>query len=58
MNYGRKETERYIHTRIEQISKLHISVDHKMEKLASVEKAVSAFRRGMVTEEELLWLIA
>lgn len=57
-NYGNKKTEKYILTRIKMISDLPISADHKIEKLENVSKYVKAFRNGMITEEELLWMIA
>ena len=58
MNYGNKKTEKYISIRIKQVSNLSISADHKIEKLDHINKYVSAFRKGMITEEELLWMIA
>lgn len=58
MNYGNAKTEKYILVRIKQVSDLPLTVDHKVAKLESISKSVSAFRKGMITEEELLSLIA
>lgn len=49
---------KYVDARIRQVSNLRISADHKIEKLEHISKYVSAFKRGMITEEEMLWQLA
>ena len=49
---------KYVDARIRQVSNLRISADHKIEKLEHISKYVSAFKRGMITEEEMLWMLA
>lgn len=53
-DYARK----YYLSRIRQIENLRISADHKLEKLEQITKAELYFRKGMITESELLWMIA
>lgn len=48
----------YINSRIDSIKALHITPEHKLEKLNMIEKTLCALAQGKITEEEALYLIA
>jgi len=61
---GRKENKmsdyakKYILKRVNQIDKLKISTQYKLNKIADIQHAIDAFNAGRITEDELLYLVA
>lgn len=47
----------YINQRIDAIKALNITAAHKLEKLNAIEKVLSNYAKGNLTEEEVLYLI-
>ena len=53
-----KYAREYINSRIDAIRALHITAEHKLEKLNEIEHILCALAKGKISEEEALYLIA
>lgn len=51
-------TINYISRRIVEIGKLQIPAENKLHKLDTFSSALDAFKKGLITEQELLFLFA
>lgn len=53
-----REERNYINNRIDQIKKAPITAAHKEKKLNEIEKALCLLAKGIITEEEAIFLCA